>query len=117
MPADPARISQITQAARTSKSEDGTVKVLSLGARDREITSALYEQLDAEAENLRQFNLMKVARDIYQVQLSGQNGVYRVGQTRTIKYPRFGLTAGRDFMIKGVSEQFGTGLTILTLWG
>lgn len=117
MAADPARISQIAQPALVSKSEDAGVKTLSLGARDRKITSALYNQADADSENARQFNLMKVARDIFQLQTSESNGLHQVGQTITVKYPRFGLSAGKDFMIKGITEQYGRNLTILTLWG
>lgn len=117
MPAAPARISQISQAARSVTSEDGGVKILSLGARDLEIASALYDTADAAAENARQFNLVKVARNIFQVPLYGQNGKFEVGQTITLIHPRFGLDGGADFMITGLSEQWGAGQTILTLWG
>ncbi len=117
MPADPARISQITQPSRTATSEDAAVKTLSLGAREIEITSALYNDVDGAAENGRQFSLIKVSRDIYQAEITGQNGAYKVGQTVTVIYPRFGLSAGRDFMITGITERWGAGITSLTLWG
>jgi len=117
MPASPARIAQITQPALISTSSDAAVKTVSASARDIEIASALYNQIDADAENLRQFTLMKVARDIFQVTVAEKSGLYKVGQTITLTYPRFGLAAGRNFMIKGIAEQYGRGLTILTLWG
>ncbi|MBL4800748.1 MAG: hypothetical protein JKY45_02570 [Emcibacter sp.] len=117
MPANPARISQITQAARAATQSDASVKVLSLGARDVEVVSALYDYGAATTEVTRQFDLMKVARNIYQITLIQQNGQCQVGQSITVKYPRFGLADGKVFMITGVSEQWGRGLTILTLWG
>ncbi len=117
MPASPARISQITQAARIATSEDGGVKTLSLGARELEIPSALYDQADAGAENARQFTLIKISRNIFQLQVYEKNGLFKVGQTVTVTYPRFGLAGGKDFMITGLAEQYGPGLTILTLWG
>lgn len=117
MPADPARISQITQPSRAATETDAGVKTLSLGARDVELNSALYEDAAAATEVSRQFDLMKLSRNIYQVTLFQQNGLLEIGTTITIKYPRFGLQAGKDFMVTGLSEQYGRGITILTLWG
>ncbi|WP_339863175.1 hypothetical protein [Paremcibacter congregatus] len=117
MPASPARISQITQPVRTAIASDGGVKTLSLGARDVEVVSALYNDADATAENARQFTLMKQSRDLFQVPVLSMNGQFQVGQTITIKYDRFGLQAGKDYLITGVSEDFGRGQTTLTVWG
>ena len=117
MSADPARIEQITQASRTILREDGGVKILSTGARELEVATGRNLEIAADAENLRQFNLLKVARNVYQATVLGQCGTFQPGQTITLKYDRYGLNAGRDFIISGLSEQFGDNLTILKLWG
>jgi len=117
MPADPARIAKVTQASRIAKSEDAVVKTFVRDARTLEVPTLLQQSLDADAENLRQFNLLKVARDRFSVQVFGHNFIFSCGETVTVKYPRFGLEAGRNFIITGVTEQPAQGLTILSLWG
>jgi len=117
MSATPARIAEITQAVRTVTRSDGGVKTLSAGARELEAATGLDLEAAADAENLRQFDLLKVARNVYQATVLGQPGAYQPGQTIILKYDRYNLSGGKDFIISGVSEQFGTNQTILKLWG
>tara|TARA_R110002072_G_scaffold302699_2_gene487455 strand:+ start:20170 stop:20523 length:354 start_codon:yes stop_codon:yes gene_type:complete len=117
MTADPARITQITQAVRITTDEDGAVKTLSLGARDVEISSSLYETLDADAENLRKFNLIKVARDLYLAVVVKENDTFILGKTITLKNGRFNLSTGKDFRIISLDEDYGREITTLLLWG
>tara|TARA_B100001939_G_C16942531_1_gene618885 strand:+ start:1092 stop:1445 length:354 start_codon:yes stop_codon:yes gene_type:complete len=117
MAADPDRIAKVTQAARIVKSEDAGVKVFVRNARTLEIPTLLQDSVAAATENQRQFNLLKVARDRFTAQIFGHNFMFSCGQTVTVKYPRFGLETGRNFIITGVTEQPAQGRTLLSLWG
>ncbi|WP_372069723.1 glycoside hydrolase family 18 protein (plasmid) [Tistrella mobilis] len=41
----------------------------------------------------------------------------RIGSTIRVTYPRYGLSAGRNLVLVGVSEDWAAGRWVLTLWG
>ena len=41
----------------------------------------------------------------------------RIGSTVRVTYPRYGLAAGRNMVLVGVSEDWAAGRWVLTLWG
>ncbi len=72
---------------------------------------------DAQAEADRQFALFAADRDRYDLELAQYQFRVEPGQTVRVQVPRFGLTAGRDFLVQGVTEQTAMQRTLLQVWG
>lgn len=85
---------------------------------ERYITSLLISYDSALAEVNRQQDLFGTSgRSIYEVTLGGLLFNDVIGSGIFLSYPRFGLDAGRNFVVIGSSENAGANNQILTLWG
>lgn len=63
------------------------------------------------------FNLLEADNFHYTLRVLNQRFLRRVGQTVTIKYPRWGLSAGKNFIILGIEEDSNTLQTTFRVWG
>ena len=42
---------------------------------------------------------------------------FKIGQTINLRYPRFNLENGKEFIIIGIEENFSEKITNLKIWG
>lgn len=110
----------VREAQRFVISSDSAVKTKHKLAREREVASLLDNESEADTENDRQHALLDAKWDLYQVPV--QRSVIddyslTLGATLTLRLARFGLTAGRDFIIGGMATGRDADETILTLFG
>ena len=117
MPATPERIAKITQKSRIAAVEDVAIKTSSTAARDMVIVSLLIDGTAADNETLRQFNLLKKSRDVFEISCAGLPFNFKIGQTINLRYPRFNLENGKEFIIIGIEENFSEKITNLKIWG
>lgn len=82
-----------------------------------EVDTKLIDVVDAEVEAQRRLDLLEPDYQHYDVLVKDQRFLRSVGDTVTIVYNRFGLEAGRDFIILGIDEDSNTLLTRLRVWG
>lgn len=100
---------------RFSEFENDEVKVRHILARDVTTFSLFDSSTDADTEVNRLQILYGVRRDIYRVTVQDIFNQVFAGDTITLKYPRFELSGGKDFVIIGMTERQDS--TILELWG
>lgn len=117
MPATAARISLVSERRRTALNEDATIKSKNEKAREVTIDTLLAGKTDAETEAARQWAIVKARRQRYVVRLGGLRDDIEVGDTVTLKLSRFGLSAGKDFLVTGVSKRFGANETVIRVYG
>jgi hypothetical protein len=86
-------------------------------ARDLTIDTLWNDAADAQQEVDAMLALMKADRHLYLVTMRGQQFRMRVGNTVRLVHRRFGLAAGREMVVLGVTENTTTGFTDLRLWG
>jgi hypothetical protein len=118
VPAD--RRALLASEYRDVTATDATVKTKHPLAGVLERQSQLLASADASAEAGRLLVLYGVERTIWQVVsrlTSAQIAALSLGMTVQIKYPRFGLDAGRNFVLIGVLRELESGRATLWLWG
>ena len=86
-------------------------------ARPAEATSLLDVLANAATEADRRWNRDRTARDLYRVRTVRHVYQIQPGDTVRVAYPRFGLTAGRNFVVVGMVENSRERIAQLTLWG
>jgi hypothetical protein len=107
-----------SQEWRTAIAEDITVRAVNRLASDLTYETYLTEEADAQAEAGRLLALHSVPRDRFQVPLKTFLAEHiELGSVVRLQLPRFGLEAGKDFTVIGLSEKFSTNTTTLDLWG
>jgi len=107
----------VGQAARLAEEIDGGVLGANRLARDVAL-AALYElEADARAEALRALALHGPRRDSYELDLAKARFAPLLGLSVRISYPRFGLDAGRDFVVIGEQQGLLSDRKTLTVWG
>ena len=115
-----ARVSYLALANRTAIQTDPTIKTQFKLATEMLIDGLLVDPTAATAEALRQLNLQKARRDIFDVTISidllpAQPLVFLDVIQLTVS--RFGLDAGKLFRLIGVTYQLATRQVMLTVWG
>lgn len=87
-------------------------------ARDLAVTTVLLEDADALAEATRLADLYGIKRDVLSIAVPADRvtGV-DPGDAIRVVLPRFGLAAGKTFLVLGMTEEFGRGIATLHLWG
>lgn len=84
--------------------QDDTLRDIRLTARELEVLT-LYIQGVHTARSARMMALLGQHRDRYAVAVRGMFETIALGDTVTLTYPRFGLDAGKDFIVVGKSEK------------
>lgn len=111
------RTGELATEFRTSSSEDASVLTAHLLSPEIERDSLITVEVDALAEALRLLNLYKVRRDFFKIVVP-RGDLLELGNTITIKSDRFGLRAGKNFVIIAITDQYPEdNLTELEIWG
>jgi hypothetical protein len=86
-------------------------------ARDLDVPTLLANSGDAATVAAARQALHGVERRVYDVPV--QRALFRffLGDVVQLQRPRFGLAAGQNFVVKGVTEDVKSGQTILRVWG
>jgi len=95
---------------------DAAIKTRRVLAKKIDVFSTYDTQANAQVEVDRQFALLNVDRDFYQIKFWGIQFVRELGETITIKHPRFGLSAGKDGIISKLGENTKDGTTTMNVW-
>jgi hypothetical protein len=110
----------VRERQRFVASETAGVKTIHKLAREAEVSSLLDTSAAATTENARQFALLDARWDVYQVTIQQSKwdelGL-ALGDTVTLTLPRFGLDAGKDFIIGGKGTGQSADWCRLLLWG
>jgi hypothetical protein len=115
-----ARKSFLASEYRRAESSDATVKTANLTSPELEFDTVLTNETDAAAESARRLAIYKVRRDMYEVTIrvdSSLASVLDVGKIVTLQFNRFGMSAGKKFLIIGLRTNMRTYQFDLTLWG
>jgi len=103
---------------RTVVVKDDAVATAFLMAQELTFQSLLVNAADAQAEATRRLNLYKVKRDRYRVPLKTEYADnINLGDIVSLRLNRFGLNAGKKFLVIGMEEDFANGTTILDIYG
>jgi hypothetical protein len=101
-------------------SEDSAVKTKFLLSPEKQAYSLIDSASDAATEAARLQVLYGTRRDFLRLamatdQLAGVD--MQIGLVWELVYDRYGLDAGKKFILTGVTQMFGMNRTILELWG
>ncbi len=116
----PARRGYLASEFRAEKAEDPAVKAQHLLAAEEIADSLLTTAADAAAEAARRLALFKVHRDFFDVTVPAgllATPDLRIGTVVRLSNPRFGLSAGRLFVLLGLKPELARNRATLTLWG
>lgn len=102
---------------RTIVSTDSVVRGKTASLRELEFNSLLIEEADANTQLQRFKRIYGTKRTVYRVTV--KNLLFRVyiGDIINLKLNRFGLDAGKNFLIVSVAEDAESGETEMELWG
>jgi len=85
--------------------------------RPDRLSTLLATQTGAATVAARLIALYGVQRRRYRISARRRGWQVSRGDTITIKYPRFGLESGRDFLVTSVERRLDTRSTELVVWG
>jgi len=117
MPATLARQEFVSSSSRWVVAQDTTIKTAHPLAQETAYESGFDALSDAQTHANLLKSLYGTKRDVYTVTVVNQKFQRRIGETLTLKSSRFGLAAGRDFIIIGVAEDATKPVTTLRVWG
>jgi hypothetical protein len=115
-----ARKSYLSDEYRRAESSDTTVKTANLTSPELEFDTQLTTESDALTEAARRLTIYKSRRDMYQVTIrvdAALAGVLDIGKIVTLQINRFGMSAGKKFLIIGIRTNMRGYQFDLTLWG
>ncbi|WP_419900771.1 phage head spike fiber domain-containing protein [Roseomonas sp. USHLN139] len=95
---------------------DSTVAAQSLLAREERIDGSLDDKADAAQEAQRRVAMHGPRRRMFEITVDGTDGL-RVGMTVRISHSRFGLAAGRNFVVTELDRDAESDTHSLILWG
>ena len=105
---------------RGEQTEDAAIKIKHKLAPEMTRDTLIVTQAAAATEAARLLALHKVERETYQVDVWLDTALAQsldLGNVVSLAYPRFGLTAGKLFIVTGIDADFARGKLKLTLWG
>jgi len=115
-----ARKSYLSDEYRRAESTDVAVKTANLTSPELEFDTQLTTESDAIAEAARRLLIYKTRRDMYQVTIrvdASLAAILDLGKIVTLQINRFGMSAGKQFLIIGVRTNMRGYQFDLTLWG
>lgn len=107
----------LAEGFRYATAQDPAVRTRHLLAEEVVQDTALADAADAQAEAARRLALFGADRDAFRVRLKTQPFALDLGRTVRIRYPRYGLAAGRDLLVVGMVEDAAVNEVTLDLWG
>lgn len=105
---------------RRTETSDSAVLTANLTSPELEFNTHLVSASDAAAEAARRLTMYKTRRDFYEVTLrvdAALAAVLDLGKIVTLQVNRYGMSAGKKFLIVGIRTQMRGYLFDLTLWG
>ncbi len=97
---------------RTVTAEDSSVLARHIKAPEFDMTSLYRYLADAQTEATRQLALRKIQRCVVAVTIpSAMASSIELGSAFTMRIPRFGWDAGRNFFCLGIVDNFGSSTT------
>ena len=82
------------------------------------VTEGFFDlEADARAEADRLLALWAAGRALYRARVATGAFRFRLGQSVCVRFPRFGLEAGRCFVITGLDLDLLSDFAVLDLWG
>lgn len=105
------------EAYRFAVSENLVVRAQNEQAIERIFETQLADLTGAQALLTRLSTVYTSKRRLYRVPVWRMLFRVYIGDTVRLTYPRHGLSAGRNLLVLGVSEDVETGITNLELWG
>lgn len=97
--------------------EDEIVRAQNEHAVERSFFTQIADQADAQTLLTRLTRIYGVKRRIYRVPVWKMLFRVFIGDVVNITYPRYGLDAGVNLLVTGISEDLESGITTLELWG
>jgi len=103
---------------RTVTDSDAAVLTAHLLSPETNVTTLLIDETAAQAECTRLLNLNKVRRDTFQVVApSSEVAWVQPGKIVKLYSSRWGLSAGKLFIVIGITIDWELGMTTLIIWG
>lgn len=118
VPAD--RKGYLAQEYRRVEASDAAVKTANATSPELEFPTVLVSATDAAAEASRRLTIYKTRRDMLQVGVrvdSALASVLDLGKIVTLQLARYGLGAGKKFLVLGLRTDMQGRRFDLTLWG
>ncbi|EDP66834.1 hypothetical protein BAL199_17273 [alpha proteobacterium BAL199] len=107
----------LAEGFRYATADDPAIKVRHLLAEEAVRDTVLALATDAASEAARRLALFGADRDALRVRLKTQPFALDLGLTVRIRYPRYGLAAGRNLLVVGMTEDAAVNEVTLDLWG
>lgn len=115
-----ARREALKQSLRHVSSSASSVQTKHLLAQQHEVETLLVSSSAAGTEADRVRDMLKVRRDRYRLTAkldASKAGTLDLGKVVELKLPRFGLSAGKSFVVTGMAYNARTAVVELDLWG
>lgn len=107
----------VSEEYRYVSMQDDVVRAQNTQAVELVFKTKLALKADAQALLSRLIRIYSKKRRVIQVPVYRALFRLYIGSTVKLVYDRFGLTAGSNLLVVGISEDAETGLTTLDLWG
>lgn len=113
------RRAELAQEWKEESAETASVKTAYLLAREETSETLLTTASDASAEATRRLALRDSRRDRFEfsVALNGTTNRLDLGDIVSITHTRFGLSAGKNFVIMGLTVDTASRTLTLSVWG
>lgn len=114
------RAAELALQYRTVTEEDTDVLLKHRLSPELKRTTLLINQMDAMAEASRLLMLYSTLREVYEVTVRLEDefiAALDIGEIVAIKYRRFGLNMGKNFVVIGLEVDYQLNRASLTLWG
>lgn len=115
-----ARKSYFSNEYRRVEASDASVKTANVLSPEMEFLTSLTSDADATTEASRLLTIYKARRDMYEVTVrvdSALASILDLGKIITMQVNRFGMSAGKKFLIIGIRNNMRGYQFDLTLWG
>lgn len=115
-----ARKGYLAQEYRRIEASDSAVLTANLTSPEVEFLTTLTSAADASAEASRRLTIYKTRRDMIEVRVrvdAALASALDIGKIVTLQLSRYGLTAGKKFLVIGLRTDMRGRLFDLTLWG
>jgi hypothetical protein len=115
-----ARKAYLAEEYRRVESSDASIKTANLTSPELEFLTVLTSASDAATEADRRLAIYKVRRDMYQLTIrvdAPLAAALDIGKIVSLQINRFGMSAGKNFLIIGIRTNMRGYQFDLTLWG
>lgn len=115
----PARVAFLSAEWREAIAEDLSVQTVHRLAPQTIEQSCLTAQADAQTEATRRQAVRGVRRDRLElvIELTTATAAIDLGATIRLEHSRYGLAAGKNFLVLGVATNASQRQVMLTVWG